>query len=387
MKKRLFLKFLIICIMMMNISCNTNNRNNDFVGDKVKMLSTCYGSDYLLILNEDGTVYDTFEGNLLSMRRVNGLPQITYIAVGITEALAIDTNGLVWAWEFTQEFEDGIGLKDNITPYIVQDLDNVKMVSAGGMHFAALKKDGSIWLWGGNDYGQIGDGTYIYREKPVKIQEIDNIVKIECGSQHTIALRADGTVYEWGRRIVGENLEEEGINHPAIVNGIPKIKDIEEGYSHSVALGEDSLVYTWGNNYDLQLGRGFHDTRGPLKVEGITSIKEISAGGTYSLALSQNGRVWWWGENIEYFFGEGCATPQKISKLRNIKYISSAYDFYIAVKKDNTFEVISRHKKNREFYSRSVSMIAILLSPLILILIIAFIMMYISHKLMDRKKN
>lgn len=83
--------------------------------------------------------------------------------------------------------------------FYVIDAKDIVQISAGRWHTLALKKDGTVWAWGYNFYGQLGDGTTAHRDTPVQVENLENITSISAGSSHSLALKSDGTVWAWGR--------------------------------------------------------------------------------------------------------------------------------------------------------------------------------------------
>ena len=86
------------------------------------------------------------------------------------------------------------------TPVQVSGLTGVVAIAGGGNHSLALKSDGTVYAWGHNNRGQLGDGTTTQRYTPVLLSDLTGVVRIECGDSHSMALKSDGTVYAWGRK-------------------------------------------------------------------------------------------------------------------------------------------------------------------------------------------
>ena len=143
-------------------------------------------------------------------KQVNGLSDIIAISGGGDHSLALRSDGTVWAWGDNHSGQLGDGTKeDKRTPVQVKDLSNVTAIFAGYVHNLALKSDGTVWAWGYNGYGQLGDGTTTYRSTPVQVRDISGIIAISGGGDHSLALGTDNTVWEWGVYELGFNSSQQ----------------------------------------------------------------------------------------------------------------------------------------------------------------------------------
>jgi alpha-tubulin suppressor-like RCC1 family protein len=145
-------------------------------------------------------------------------------------------------------------------PGPVSGLSNVIAIAAGDTHTVALKSDGTVWTWGDNSFGQLGDGTTTLRTTPVQVSGLGNVLAIAAGVWHTVALKSDGSVWVWGDNNSGQlgNGTADTSPHPTPnqASGLSSIIAIEAGEHHVVALKSDGTVWTWGNNGLGQLGDG-----------------------------------------------------------------------------------------------------------------------------------
>lgn len=123
---------------------------------------------------------------------------------------AVKSDGTVWGW--------GSGLNDRgeaeghpnfaKRPVTIPYLNNVTKVVGGLNSFQlALREDGTVWSWGYNSEGQLGDGTNIYKSTPVPVYNLDNVISISADSHHSLALKSDGTVWEWGYLVSGSTYQ------------------------------------------------------------------------------------------------------------------------------------------------------------------------------------
>ncbi|MCL2089258.1 MAG: Ig-like domain-containing protein [Oscillospiraceae bacterium] len=196
---------------------------------------------------------------------------------GFTVARSKD-NGFIWVWGRNDYGQLGRGnVSSSPTNYVPSrvsldmrtTLDGITSVKAGSEYVTALRKDGTVWSWGNNFYGQLGDGTYINRSIPVQAQGLESIAKIDAGKTHTASLRNDGTVWSWGGNHYGQlgdgTLTERTLACESVIMGDSgedqrrDISVISAGQSHTLAARRGS-TYSWGRNRNGQLGDGTSGT-------------------------------------------------------------------------------------------------------------------------------
>lgn len=152
-------------------------------------------------------------------------------------------------------------------------------IAAGYAHTAALKSDGTVWTWGNNRYGQLGDGTTIDRTTPIQVKGLTDVIAIAADSPsksvftgHTVALKSDGTVWTWGWNAGGQLGDGTTIGRttPVQVKNLTDVVAIAAGQGHTVALKRDGTVWAWGYNGYGQLGDGTTTTRTtPVQVQNL----------------------------------------------------------------------------------------------------------------------
>jgi hypothetical protein len=179
------------------------------------------------------------------------------------------------------------------------DLADVVEVAGGGGHTLARTADGAVWAWGRNDRGQVGDGGNETRLSPVRVVGLDG-VRIDTvvgGYFHSLALAADGTVWTWGNNDSGQLGDGtfDNRNLPARIEGLSGVAAVAGGGGrnefgpggHTVALLADGTLRAWGLNDAGQLGDGTTENRTrPVEVHNLTGVMAIVAAGGYSMALA-----------------------------------------------------------------------------------------------------
>lgn len=209
---------------------------------------------------------------------------------------------------------------------------------ASGEHAVLLKSDGTVWTWGNNTYGQLGNGTIAQSLEPVQVldtngvDKLKDVIGVASGLHHSVALKKDGTVVTWGYNAHGE-LGEGTKGHQSIPkyvideqgNKLTGIIKISAGNYHTVALKEDGTVWTWGNNSYGQLGvNNFVAKPYAVQVKDTTgkgflaNIADVSAGAENTVALTHDKEVWAWGYNYYGQLGTGSATRGSNAASRSL---------------------------------------------------------------------
>lgn len=219
------------------------------------------------------------------------------------------------------------------------DLTGISAVSAGSAFGIALGTEGQVWTWGDNQYGQLGDGTLTERHQAVAVGGLPACSAISASTgrdrgtgpvhDHVLALAQNGTVWAWGENRDGELgngspgivvtdpvTVSDPVTNPVQVLTAPavpltNVKAIATGGTHSLALRQDGTVWSWGYNGSGQLGNGSYGEGAhgfATQVPGLHDIKTITAGPSTSFAVDSDLHVWAWGFN--YYYHALCVGPQ-----------------------------------------------------------------------------
>ncbi len=212
----------------------------------------------------------------------------------------------------------------------------VAAISVGGSHACAVRANGTVWCWGNNFSGQLGDGTYGDAEKrrtaPVEVRRgsgvLRDITKVAAGSLHTCAVREDGRVLCWGDAYYGElgnGQSGTGLSRNSAVfvrrgNGfLTDVEQVTAGDQHSCALRQDGGVMCWGQAVDGQLGDGTTGDSSGLRAKAVRvrqgngylgDVRAIAAGERHTCAVKQDGSAWCWGSGRYGQLGDGTSGPR-----------------------------------------------------------------------------
>ena len=205
-----------------------------------------------------------------------------------------------------------------------------------GRHVLALRR-GTVWAWGNNHFGQLGDGTNTNRFAPVQVDDLMSVVDIDAGGNYSMALKNDGTVWTWGDNDHGllgiGTSTPTSINRPTKVPSLSSVVAISAGTSHALALRSDGTVWSWGSNAAGWLGLGttdFDPHPTPTQIPGLTGIVAIFGGNSISFAVKADGTVFGWGTRFSGQLGEGTSgelsivSPIELPALKGMTRMGSA---------------------------------------------------------------
>ena len=177
-----------------------------------------------------------------------------------------------------------------------------QVLSLGDYHSGVIAQDGSLYMWGVNDFGQIGDGTTKNRYKPTKI--LDHVVSVSLGDYYSGAITQDGSLYMWGSNVygqIGDGTTEDRYKPTKILDHVIAVS---LGYCHSGAITQDGSLYMWGSNDSGQIGDGTTEDRyKPTKI--LDHVIAVSLGVSHSGAITQDGSLYMWGSNSRGGIGDG----------------------------------------------------------------------------------
>jgi len=252
------------------------------------------------------------------------------VAAGLRSSHAIREDNSLWAWgaNVTGELGDGT-TNQRTTP--IRIMENVTAVAAGGDFTMALQSSGSLWVWGANHRGQLGITTSEVLH-PTPMQVMDNVISIAAGASHAFAIREDGSLWAWGFGSLGIAGSREE-HSPVFV--MDNVTAVTAGTMFSAAIRSDGSLYAWG----------FRVTDEPqyTPVRIKENVVSVSAGFRQLKAVTIDGDLWVWGDNHSPPLGNNpeWLTPTRVmgdvvSVSVSADLIRLHTDFTLAVRNDNS---------------------------------------------------
>ena len=210
------------------------------------------------------------------------------------------------------------------------------VIAANAANYFAIKSDGSLWAWGENEKGQLGDGTTVSHYAPMKI--MDSVLSVSAGANHTVAIKADGSLWAWGWNEQGQLGDGTSANRLAPVKILDSIVAVSAGYYHTAAIKTDGSLWVWGNNNEGSVGNGTWGSPilSPAKV--LDGVAAVSADYGNTMAIRTDGSLWAWGRNLEGQLLDGTRTnhytPTKM--MDNVAAVSVGYTQVGVIKTDGS---------------------------------------------------
>jgi alpha-tubulin suppressor-like RCC1 family protein len=206
-------------------------------------------------------------------------------------------------------------------PVQVLGLPVISSIAAGYMHTLAVANDGTVWSWGWNSEGQLGNDTQTTQPSPVHVEGLSSvsICAVAAGVFHSLALAEDGTVWAWGQNYLGQL--GIGIGDPFIERALTAVKVPDLSGITAIAAGgqHNGYVHAWGHNGYGQLGDGTTaHAYAPIQITSVAMVTAIAAGGWHSLAYAYGNSVAAWGRNNYGQLGDGTTTDRNAPMILSI---------------------------------------------------------------------
>jgi alpha-tubulin suppressor-like RCC1 family protein len=321
------------------VSGGTNWKFLAYAGDYGPRVIKSDGTLWLWGWNNTGQLGDnTTTSKSSPIQTVSGGTNWKQVGICMgTFSAAIKTDGTLWLWGLnsTGQLGDNTTTDKSSPVQTISGGTNWKQVAGGSGHTAAIKTDGTLWTWGSNVFGELGDNTTTSKSSPVQtISGGTNWKQVSCGSEHSAAIKTDGTLWLWGRNQFGQlgNNARTSISSPVqTVSGGTNWKQLSCGVYYTAAIKTDGTLWLWGQGTSGQLGDNTitHRSSPVQTVSGGTNWKQVSCGVNNTAAIKTDGTLWLWGSNVFGELGDNTTTSksspvQTISGGTNWKQVCTA---------------------------------------------------------------
>ena len=341
-KKSLVILFLSITILM---ACEDDLEweETGLPPPKPMQISTravAVGSRFVLL--EDGSLWawgarsnlrevpDEYRFLPTPLKVMDGVVQVSGSSGSWPHIMLTTTDNTLWAWGGNNHGRIGIsrGIDLNVSHVVTEPIavmDNVVSVNATSGHTMAITSDDTLWGWGANRYGVLGEdeigNSFMYT--PARI--MDNVLAVASASEHAVAIRYDNTLWAWGRNNDGQLGDGTTRNRRQPVQIMEDVVTVSASFSRTAAITSDGALWTWGSNFNGQLGDGTtRNHRQPVHI--MDDVVAVSMGSHHTLAITSDGGLWAWGGS---YLGdgnrEGSNNPVRI--MENVVY-AYAGDFH-----------------------------------------------------------
>lgn len=292
-----------------------NSKYYEYKNDSVQtILQKQSGSrlDWYVTIANDGTDYD--KGSLtfhMKGEDVTTSGSWSKISAGFNHTAAVKTDGTLWTWGLNTSGQLGDNSTTNkLSPVQIGASSDWYYVTTGDYYTLAIKTDGTLWGWGTQPYGELGNNSTTNTSSPIQIGTGSNWSKVEGGNNHVFAIKTDGTLWSWGFNGNGELGQGSTISRSLPVQiGTDTWSSISAGSNHGFAIKNDNTLWGWGRGTFGELGDNTTTNKSsPVQIGSSYSV--VSAGGYYTLAVKTDGTLWSWGYNNNYQLGDGTTTTQ-----------------------------------------------------------------------------
>jgi len=308
------------------------NPNMSFL-TSVKTDGTLWACGY----NGNGQLGNATTTQYSSPIQIGTLTNWKQVACGSQSTAAIKTDGTLWVCGYNNAGQLGNGTTNKYSsPIQVGSLTNWKQVACGYKHTAAIKTDGTLWTWGSDGYGQLGNGTTVRYSSPIQIGALTNWKQVACGTNssisYTAAVKTDGTLWTWGSDGYGQlgNGSTSAYSSPIQVGSLTNWKQVACDVWTTFAIKTDGTLWGFGGgNYGI-LGNGTSGINysSPIQIGTLNNWKQVACGYFNVSAIKTDGTLWTWGFNTygqlgNNTYGIHYSSPIQVGSLTNWKQVSS----------------------------------------------------------------
>ena len=275
---------------------------------------------------------------------------------GIYVTMGVKTDGTLWGWGSVQNCQLGDGTPNwsivtFTTPIKIGIDTNWEMVSCGHSFSTGIKTDGTLWSWGFNQYGGLGNGLFV-STVPIKVNLDSDWAKVSShiDAYHAVMLKRNGTLWSWGENTKGEVGDGTTNSHttPIKIGTDTNWSIIETGLNYTIAKKKNGTLWAWGSNNYGQLGLGDNTDRlSPIRIGSDSNWQSVSAGTFHTVAVKTNGTLWAWGKGDNGELGDGTLqdknVPTQIGVANNWQIAKAGGEHSIAININGTLSAWGRN--------------------------------------------
>ena len=343
MKKFTYL-FLLLTVAICNAQCwkDVSNGDNYAVGIKTDGTLWSWGTDAGWgRLGQGSTTF-----NLNIPTQIGTASNWDKIYASTKHTIALKTDGTLWIWGGNDYGQLGLGHNNNVFTPTQVGVATWKAFSASSSHSLAIKTDGTLWAWGSNEHAALGDGTLVNKNVPTLISGTTDWKNVDCNTARSIAIKDNNTLWTWGFNspALGLGINYAGITYittPTQIGTDTDWKIAVVGFGASLALKQNNTLWGWGGNNNGQLGNGTTTNNfTPTQIGTDTDWDTINIDLFTSAGIKTDGTLWAWGENTYGQLGNNSTTnatsPVQITTNTNWVVVDTGPSFTVALNEDGS---------------------------------------------------
>jgi len=336
--------FLLLTFSVCNAQCWKEIANGEIYSVGIKTDGTLWS------WGEDGGWGRLGQGsstyNLNTPTQIGTATNWEKVSTSWYHVVALKTDGTLWVWGGNNNGELGLGHNNPVFNPIQLGINTWKAFCAAPNHTLAIKTDGTLWAWGSNQNGALGDGTLLSKNVPTLISATSDWKDVSCNLGRSIAIKNNNTLWTWGFNspALGLGINYAGITYittPTQIGTDTDWKMAVVGFGFSLALKQNNTLWGWGGNGDGQLGNGTTTNNfTPTQIGTATDWEEINVDSRTSSGIKTDGTLWAWGQNTYGQLGNNSTTnatsPVQITTNTNWVVVDTGPSFTVALNEDGS---------------------------------------------------